>query len=90
MMEATRDAVYHAAGAAVAAVDGIFGSRGSEEAGSALRTAFCCTRPPGHHAERHRSMGFCFVNNAGVAAKYAQCRYGVGNVAVVVRLMLYE
>jgi acetoin utilization deacetylase AcuC-like enzyme len=74
--------VYHAAGAAVAAVDSIFSLLLRPE--EKLKAAFCCTRPPGHHAERHRSMGFCFVNNAGVAARYAQEEYGVGKVAVVV------
>lgn len=82
-MPLTRAAVFHAAGAAVAAVDGVFGPESGP--GGRLKAAFCCTRPPGHHAERGTSMGFCFVNNAGVAARYAQTQYGVGKVAVVVR-----
>ena len=45
--------------------------------------AFCAFRPPGHHAERDRAMGFCLFNNVAVAAKYAQVRYGIEKVAVV-------
>ena len=85
-----REAVYHAAGAAVNAVDAVYAREASDLSSCAsegpLKAAFCCTRPPGHHAECNSSMGFCFVNNAGVAARYAQDRYGVGRVAVVVRI----
>lgn len=59
----SRSAVLAAAGAAVEAVDAIM-------AGSATN-AFCITRPPGHHAEADRAMGFCFVNHAAVAAAHA-------------------
>jgi acetoin utilization deacetylase AcuC-like enzyme len=45
--------------------------------------AFCCTRPPGHHAERDRPMGFCLFNNAAVGVRYAQERYGLERVAVL-------
>lgn len=82
VMAGTRAAVYHAAGAPIAAVDAVYSPERPEDR---LRAAFCCTRPPGHHAETNTSMGFCFVNNAGVAARYAQSRYGIGRVAVVVR-----
>jgi acetoin utilization deacetylase AcuC-like enzyme len=47
------------------------------------RTAFCCVRPPGHHAERNRAMGFCYLNNVGIGAKYAQFKYGLARVAVI-------
>ena len=40
-------------------------------------------RPPGHHAWRGRAGGFCFLNNAGIAARHAQKEYGVGKVAVL-------
>ena len=40
-------------------------------------------RPPGHHAERNKPGGFCFLNNAGIAARYAQEKYGVNKVAVL-------
>jgi acetoin utilization deacetylase AcuC-like enzyme len=45
--------------------------------------AFCAMRPPGHHTETARPMGFCLFNNAAIAARYAQRRYGLGRVAVV-------
>jgi acetoin utilization deacetylase AcuC-like enzyme len=44
---------------------------------------FCATRPPGHHAEIDRSMGFCLVNNIAIVARYAQKHYGVERVAIV-------
>lgn len=45
--------------------------------------AFCCVRPPGHHAEFRRSMGFCLFNNIAVGARYAQDTYGLRKVAIV-------
>ena len=47
------------------------------------RSAFCCVRPPGHHASTEKASGFCFLNNAGIAAKYAQKAYDVKRVAVL-------
>ncbi len=47
------------------------------------RNAFCAIRPPGHHAERDRAMGFCLFNNAATAARYAQVRYGVTRVLIL-------
>jgi acetoin utilization deacetylase AcuC-like enzyme len=48
-----------------------------------VSNAFVAMRPPGHHAERVRAMGFCFFNNAAVAARHAQARYGAERVAIV-------
>jgi len=45
--------------------------------------AFCAVRPPGHHAERGRAMGFCFFNNVAVAAAHALEHHGLARVAVV-------
>jgi acetoin utilization deacetylase AcuC-like enzyme len=45
--------------------------------------AFVATRPPGHHAETARPMGFCLFDNAAIAARYAQDRHGIGNVAII-------
>lgn len=69
------EAALRAAGAAVAAVDAVM-------EGSA-RAAFAAVRPPGHHAEPARPMGFCLFNNAAIAALWARARYGLRRVAVV-------
>jgi acetoin utilization deacetylase AcuC-like enzyme len=69
------EAALRAAGAAVAGVDAV--CRGE------ARRVFCATRPPGHHAEPARPMGFCLFANAAVAARHAQAEHGVARVAVV-------
>jgi len=48
-----------------------------------VRRAFCAIRPPGHHCERNRPMGFCVFNNVAIAARYAQQKHGVERVAIV-------
>ncbi len=55
---------------------------GHVQTGKSLR-AFCATRPPGHHANAIRGMGFCVFNNIAVAARYAQKRHGVDRVLIV-------
>ena len=47
-----------------------------------LDNAFCAVRPPGHHAERDRAMGFCFFNNIALGAVYALEHYGLERVAI--------
>lgn len=64
-----------AAGAGITAVDAVM--NGSAD------NAFALVRPPGHHATPNRAMGFCLFNNAAIAARYAQSRYGVENVAII-------
>ena len=71
----TLDAALHAAGAVVQGVDLVM-------AGTA-KQAFCAVRPPGHHAERAVSMGFCIFNNIAIGAKHALRRHGLERVAIV-------
>jgi len=75
MSEGTAQAALRAAGAAVMGVDAVMEGW--------ARSAFAAVRPPGHHAEAQRPMGFCFFNNAAVAALHARVRWGVKRVAVV-------
>jgi len=69
------DAALHAAGAVVQAVDLVLSGQ--------CQTAFCAVRPPGHHAERHRAMGFCVFNNVAVGAAHALTAHGLERVAIV-------
>lgn len=69
------NAAYYAAGAGVQAVDMVMTGK--------AQNAFCLVRPPGHHAERERGMGFCFLNNIAVAARHAIAEYGLQRVAIV-------
>lgn len=71
----TLPAALRAAGGACAAVDAVM--EGWAQAG------FVAMRPPGHHAESDRAMGFCFFNNAAVAARHAQARWGLKKIAIV-------
>ncbi|MBN9310357.1 histone deacetylase family protein [Devosia sp.] len=48
-----------------------------------VRNAFCAVRPPGHHAERHRPMGFCLINTIAIVAREAQRKFGAERVAIV-------
>ena len=68
-------AAYLAAGGALAAVDAIM--RGE------VQHAFCAVRPPGHHAESAKAMGFCLFNNVAIAARYVQKKHGVTRVLIV-------
>jgi acetoin utilization deacetylase AcuC-like enzyme len=63
-----------AAGACIGAVDAVMQGQ--------VQRAFCAVRPPGHHAEYDAPMGFCFLNNAAIAAHYARQRYGLGRVLI--------
>jgi len=48
-----------------------------------IDNAFCPVRPPGHHAEHNRAMGFCYFNNIGIAARYLQQQWGIQRVGIV-------
>ena len=69
------EAALRAAGGAMRAVDEVMNQKADN--------AFVAIRPPGHHAETARPMGFCLFNNAAIAARYAQNRYGAERAAVV-------
>ena len=75
MNRCSLDAALRAAGAVVLGVDLVM----QEKAGQ----VFCAVRPPGHHAERRRSMGFCLFNNIAVGAYHALNHYGLKRVAIV-------
>ena len=75
MNPATWTVSLRAAGAAIAAVDAVMHGE--------VNNAFCASRPPGHHAEPHRSMGFCVFNNVAIATRYAIETYGLDRVAVI-------
>jgi acetoin utilization deacetylase AcuC-like enzyme len=69
------EAALRAAGAVCAAVDAVV-------AGDAAN-AFCAVRPPGHHAEPARAMGFCLFSNVAIGARHAQAAHGLRRIAVV-------
>ena len=48
-----------------------------------LKNAFCAVRPPGHHAEYGRAMGFCLINNVAVTARYLLARYGLERILIL-------
>jgi len=67
---------------AAQAVGGLLNAIDAVATGRA-RNAFCAVRPPGHHATASRGMGFCFFNNAALAARYAQRRHGLERALIV-------
>lgn len=71
----TLTAALYAAGAVVYAVDLVMDG--------VVSSAFCSVRPPGHHAEHDRAMGFCFFNNVAVGAAHALNAWGLKRVAIV-------
>lgn len=75
MSPGTFEAALRAAGGAIHAVDEVLTKKAAN--------AFVAARPPGHHAETARPMGFCLFDNAAIAARYSQQRYGVASVAIV-------
>ena len=69
--EATKDAV----GSIITAIDGVQNKE--------FRNAFCAVRPPGHHAEKEKAMGFCIYNNVAVGANYLIEKYKYNKVAII-------
>ena len=74
MCPQTLGAALRSAGAGVLAVDLVLSGK--------VENAFCAIRPPGHHAERRRAMGFCFFNNVAIAAAHALEAHGLERVAI--------
>ena len=75
MSPGSLEAMLRSTGGALAATDAVMTG--------AAQNAFVATRPPGHHAESQRPMGFCFFNNVAIAARYAQRKYGINRAAVI-------
>ena len=71
----TLAAAHFAAGAAVKAVDMVMKKH--------AKNAFCAIRPPGHHAHADKAEGFCFINNAAVAAMHAIAEYRLSRIAII-------
>ncbi len=69
------EAAMRAIGAALYAVDAVAEGKAAN--------AFCAIRPPGHHAEKQRAMGFCLFDTAAIAARHAQKKYGMDRIAIV-------
>ncbi len=69
------EAALRAAGGGIAAVDAVMSG--------SVRAAFAAVRPPGHHAEPDRAMGFCLFSNAAIAARHARARWGAARVAIL-------
>jgi len=70
----SKNAILRSCGAGIAAVDDLMNNS---------KRIFCAIRPPGHHAETMKAMGFCFINNVAVAARYLQKKYKVNKVAII-------
>ncbi len=71
----TYDAALLAAGGVIKAIDSVMQAQ--------VDNAFCAIRPPGHHAEVDKAMGFCYFNNVAIGARYLQRQWGVGRVGIV-------
>ena len=71
----SKDATKDAVGSIIAAIDGVEQNK--------YKNAFCCVRPPGHHAEKEKAMGFCIYNNVAVGANYLIKKYGYKKIAII-------
>ena len=70
----SKNAILRSCGAGIAAADDLFKKN---------KNIFCAVRPPGHHAETSKAMGFCFINNIAVTARYLQSQYKVNKIAII-------
>ena len=71
----SKDATYDAVGSIISAIDGVENKE--------FKNAFCAVRPPGHHSEKEKSMGFCIYNNVAVGAHYLIDKYKFNKIAII-------
>ena len=71
----SKDATKDAVGSIISAIDGVKKKE--------FKNAFCCVRPPGHHAEKEKAMGFCIFNNVAVGANYLIEKYKYKKIAII-------
>ena len=71
----SKDATNDAVGSIISAIDGVEKKE--------FKNAFCCVRPPGHHAEKEKAMGFCIFNNVAVGANYLIEKYKYKKIAII-------
>ena len=71
----SKDATSDAVGSIIAAIDGVQNKD--------FKNAFCAVRPPGHHAEKNKAMGFCIYNNVAVGANYLINKYKLNKIAII-------
>ena len=71
----SKDATKDAVGSIITAIDGVQQKE--------FKNAFCAVRPPGHHAEKNKAMGFCIYNNVAVGANYLIEKYQYNKVAII-------
>ena len=71
----SKDATKDAVGSIISAIDGVEKKE--------FKNAFCCVRPPGHHAEKEKAMGFCIFNNVAVGANYLIEKYKYQKIAII-------
>lgn len=71
----TFDVAFYAVGGVLKAIDAVMKGE--------VDNAFCAVRPPGHHAEMDKPMGFCYFNNVAIGARYLQKEYGIERVGII-------
>ena len=71
----SKDATSDAVGSIITAIDGVQNKD--------FKNAFCAVRPPGHHAEKNKAMGFCIYNNVAVGANYLINKYKLNKIAII-------
>ncbi len=71
----SKDATLDAVGSIITAIDGVQNKE--------FKNAFCAVRPPGHHAEKNKAMGFCIYNNVAVGANYLIDKYKLSKIAII-------